>query len=82
MNAPLIAKALQRLKDQQSKANHLQALGVNTTEYDDPYVNIIEELICDQLSQNNQDKHDQVIEDVLWWIEESTSKALFLIIIK
>jgi len=75
MNGPLIAKALKRLKDQLAKAKQLEALGVNTLDYDTPYICMIEELIC-ALFAKDENEFDKVLEDVQWWLEESETKII------
>lgn len=75
MKAQIAAKALERLKTQLATASQLEKLGVNTTDYDTPYICMIEELICGLFAKDDHE-FDKILEDVQWWLEESETKII------
>lgn len=77
MKADIAAKALQRLKDQLSKAKQIEALGVNTLDYDTPFVCIIEELIC-ALFAKDEKEFDKVLEAVQWWLDDEEKEKTLI----
>ena len=77
MKADIAAKALQRLKDQLAKAKQLEALGVNTTDYDTPYICIIEELIC-ALFAKDEHEFEKVLEAVQWWLDDEEKEKTLI----
>lgn len=77
MKADKAAKALQRLKDQLAKAKQLEALGVNTIDYDIPYICMIEELIC-ALFAKDEHEFDKVLEAVQWWLDDEEKEKTLI----
>ena len=77
MKADIAAKALQRLKDQLAKAKQLEALGVNTLDYDTPYICMIEELIC-ALFAKDEKEFDKVLEAVQWWLDDEEKEKTLI----
>lgn len=76
MKLQIAAKALERLKTQLAKAKELEKLGINTLEYDTPYVCMIEELIC-ILFAKDEKEFDKILESVQWWLEKSKEKNIY-----
>ena len=77
MKADIAAKALERLKTQLATASQLEKLGVNTTDYDTPYICMIEELICALFAKDDKE-FDKVLEAVQWWLEGGGIKSLIM----
>lgn len=77
MKPDIAAKALQRLKDQLAKAKQIEALGVNTTDYDTPYICMIEELIC-ALFAKDEHELDKVLEAVQWWLDDEEKEKTLI----
>lgn len=77
MKVDIAAKALERLKTQLATASQLEKLGVNTTDYDTPYICMIEELICG-LFAKDEHEFDAILELVQWWLEGGGIKSLIM----
>lgn len=76
MKKEFVKKALQRIKDQQPKYSALKALGVDVMELQDQLINIIEESISVLLSNNDDKKHDLILQDIQWWLYENVDKII------
>lgn len=76
MEKEYIVKTLNRIKEYQVKNDELAKLGIDTSEYYDGVINLLEESIA-LLTSDTHKRFEANLELIQWWIYEGVNKIFY-----